>query len=427
MKIGRSVSSLKVFHFSTFESFGGAAIAARRVHESMHAHGIDSTLLVRFAKNNVTGVVQLEAEKCLWKKGERVLRRNLLSLKKARLPRSSSKFSRIAGGLTDPRADLLVDFSQLPTEPDIIHLHKVEGFIDFKNFVSSVPSHIPIVVTLHDLSAVTGGCDYPQNCGRFAQECGKCPVIGSEKSSDFSRIVHRLKQTALCNGKQIGFIANSDWTAKEARRSSIVGSKPVSTIYFGIDTTVFHARDRENAKQSLGFSKERRLLLFGATDAQNARKGGEFLRSFVDEFKDVDIVSFGAKPITRLGANYSHLGSIECEKIQNLVFRAADVFLMPSVEEAFGLTAQEAISSGTVVAAFAAGGIPEIVVNGLNGTLVPNGDIPALVAETKQLLANEDLRHNWAENATDWCNRKFNVNKMVDHHISFYRSLLALA
>ena len=96
---------------------------------------------------------------------------------------------------------------------------------------------------------------------------------------------------------------------------------------------------------------------------------------------------------------------------------------MPSSEEAFGLTAQEATGSGTVVAGFKSGGIPEIVEEGLNGLLVEPGDVDGLIKVTRRLLGDIEFRNRWAAQATIWCNKKFCNSKMVSEHLSFYEQL----
>jgi glycosyltransferase involved in cell wall biosynthesis len=73
--------------------------------------------------------------------------------------------------------------------------------------------------------------------------------------------------------------------------------------------------------------------------------------------------------------------------------RELDVFVMPSlVPEAFGVAAVEAAATGLPVIASATGGLPEVVVDGETGYLVPPGDIGALVERMEYLAADPDLR-----------------------------------
>lgn len=78
------------------------------------------------------------------------------------------------------------------------------------------------------------------------------------------------------------------------------------------------------------------------------------------------------------------------------IMRSADVFLLPSSLEAFGLAALEAMASGVPVVATNAGGIPEVVVEGVTGFLREIGDVPALADAVRTLLRDGDLHARMA-------------------------------
>ena len=106
------------------------------------------------------------------------------------------------------------------------------------------------------------------------------------------------------------------------------------------------------------------------------------------------------------------------------VLRGADLFLLPSATESFGLAALEAMACGVPVVASAAGGIPEVVEDGKTGFLVPPGDVATMVDRALRALQNADehirLKQNAAARALD-----FSADKVVPRYEALYEEVLA--
>src|SRR5262249_10540369 len=98
-----------------------------------------------------------------------------------------------------------------------------------------------------------------------------------------------------------------------------------------------------------------------------------------------------ARLAARAPANVRLLGSVERRDVLEL-FRAADAALLSSAWENFPHALVEALAVGTPVLATNVGGIPEIVVDGENGLLVPQGDAGALAAAIRRFFGDGDLR-----------------------------------
>ena len=102
---------------------------------------------------------------------------------------------------------------------------------------------------------------------------------------------------------------------------------------------------------------------------------------------------------------------------------AADLVILPSVAEAFGLVLTEAIYLGTPVVATTAGGIPEIVENGVDGILVPPADSKALADAIVTLLNDSEARMKLAGTGREKVASRFRFERMVGSYEAIYAKL----
>jgi len=107
--------------------------------------------------------------------------------------------------------------------------------------------------------------------------------------------------------------------------------------------------------------------------------------------------------------------------------QAADVFLMPSVTESFGLAAAEAQATGLPVVATRVGGLPEAVDDGSTGYLVPSRDPEALAEKIEALIKDPDLRAEFGKQARRRVEQKFEKNMIIDRLVATYEEVVKSA
>ena len=138
---------------------------------------------------------------------------------------------------------------------------------------------VPLVWTLHDMWAFTGGCHYDGDCGRYMSGCGSCPAIMSDHDPDLSSSVWRRKGGAYQDLK-LSIVTPSRWLGDLARRSPLLGQFPVQVIPYAIDTDTYRPINKRAARESLGLPLNRKVILFGALRATSEkRKGFALLQS----------------------------------------------------------------------------------------------------------------------------------------------------
>ena len=421
---------MKVLHLATHDNFGGAARAAYRQHVALRQHGIDSRMLVRHKHSNDVDVTVYPGDRSFFCRASRVLRRIWIDYQEKRSRNSSRK---IVCGLTDPRADLLRRVDAEISEVDVINIHKVQHFVDLPALLQHLPPSKPVVITLHDLSPITGGCDYPGSCRGLEVACGCCPIMDSHWEGDYSHRIFRMKEIAYSRSdrERLAFVANSVWSGEKAKVSALARGRKIEVIHYGLDQTVYSSQKRREARQALGIGAEEPVVLFAAHDLGLPHKGGRYLRDALVNVRcqrPIRLLTMGGGHF-EAGPGYvhTHFGQIESDQLQTLLYRAADVLAIPSLEEAFGQSALEAVACGAVVAGFRVGGIPDIVKCGLNGLLVERQNIQALSEAIQKLFEDEALRHHWQNSCETWVHEHFSYSKNAAAYTALYDSMLNVA
>lgn len=415
---------MRIVHISTSDG-GGAGRAALRLHQGLLRLGHDSTMLVRDRATTNSGARETVCGRSVIARIRRVIaaRRTAWPLARYGFDRSTHELfsdDRTVHGRDVPRA--------IPP-CDVLNLHWISGFVDYRSFCSSPVARRPLVWTLHDMNPFTGGCHYDYGCGRFQDACGRCPQLRSDDARDLSASIHRRKRRALSElfPDRVVFVADSEWLAARARQSSLLRPFPVMSIHYGLDTSLFAPGDQAAARSALGIGPRARVILCVADDVAIRRKGfAELLEAVarVRDLSDLVLIVVGSGEVGEFSVPSLVLGRVDSDARLVDAYRAADVFLMASLEEAFGQTALEAASCGTPAVAFEVGGIPEIVRHFDTGLTVPRGDIAAMAGAVRRLLTQDPLRHKLAMRCRAVAVQEFALEVQARRYESLYADLL---
>lgn len=377
-------------------------------------------MLVKTKVTQDVSVGVFQASEELSRRCKRFLTRKLLD-NKIEKARPSAAF---AMAQSDIGAELLPRLESA----DLINLQFAWGFADYPSLMKRLPAEVPVVVTMHGLENFTGGCSYTQGCAGFQLQCGNCPQLGARAPNDLSARGWRIRNDAfsLRKGGKLHFVADSHWMAAEARKSSLLREFPVSVIYYGIDTGIFRPLDRAAARGAFDIPAGMPVLGFAADSVSDERKGIRYLLAALQGLPEKPfLLTWGRDRAQALDTFPGlHLGHLDSEHLAALVYNACDVFVMPSVEEAFGQTALEAQACGTPVAAFAAGGIPEVVRQGETGFLAPVGDVEQLRGNIRRLLDDPSLRKNLGEKGRLLAGERFSFRANAEQYTQLYSALL---
>ena len=363
---------MRVLIVNTSERTGGAAVAAGRLTDALCNYGVKAKMLVRDKETQRLTVSALPHQKrCQW----HFLWERFVIWWHLKFRREHLFDIDIACCGTD--ITLLPEFQ----EADVIHLHWVnQGMLSLKVIRRILDSGKPVVWTMHDMWPATAICHLTLDCRRFESACQECPLLPDGGSAnDLAARVWRKKQQML-EGRNISFVACSQWLAGEARKSSLLKGQHIESIPNPIDTHVYSLGSKEEARRLLGLPVEGRIILFASQRVTNQYKGMDYLieacrqlavqHQHPKEHDDIMVAILGghAEEVSgQLPFRAYPLGYINDERRIVAAYQAADVFVLPSLSENLPNTIMEAMACGVPCVGFRIGGIPEEIDHRENG------------------------------------------------------------
>ena len=304
---------------------------------------------------------------------------------------------------------------------DLVHLHWVGG--GFLPLSALAKIKRPIVWTLHDTWAFTGGCHYPEDCSRFEDSCGACPQLRSMCDWDLSRFVLERKRRALA-GKRLHVVSPSNWLAEIARRSALFRDRNVSVIPNGLDLTIYKPIERATARVLLNFPSDRHIILFGTPNAlKDQRKGFDLLQQALGRLDDAArrrsmLVVFGSNERPGGGADFSmpahFVGALSDDVSLACLYSAADVTVVPSKQENLANTIMKSLACGTPVAAFDVGGNRDLILHRENGWLAKPFDVAELGEGIGWIIGEGEKTTDMRLASRDLCERRFALPLVAD-------------
>ena len=419
---------LKVVHLSISDINGGAAIAALRINNAQLKLGIDSHFLVQLKLSDSSNVISLVQTP--FDRTKRYIRVFLDKLTFKTL--SLSKRERF----TFPNFGMNLSNNDLVKEADVINLHWInEGFLSLKSILLLAVLKKPLVFTLHDIWAFTGGCHYNHGCEKFVNNCGNCPALKFRKENDLSRKIYHMKSTAY---KDMNFSVStcSNWLNSEAKKSSLFHNRKIRTIHNPINTDIFKPIEKLNTCKELNLPLDKNLILFSTMELTNERKGFRYLisalkiisKSQPEYLENTHIVILGLPGGMDLGEIpfLVHIfGKITNENKLVDCYNVADIYVTPSLQDNLPNTVIESLSCGTPVVAFNTGGMPDMIEHLKNGYLAKLKSSEDLATGMVTLLSDPKELLKMKEKCRETALEKFNEESIANQYSAYYNELLA--
>ncbi|HBA87119.1 MAG TPA: glycosyl transferase [Geobacter sp.] len=413
---------MKVLLLSSTYMSGGAGRAAGRLHQALTGMDVDAHMLVH--SNSGEAGPSIHGPAGLIEKASVFLKPTLEALPLLLYPdRNRLIFS--ANFLPDRIATKASAIA-----PDVINLHWVNnGLLRIETLPKLAA---PLVWTLHDSWAFTGGCHIPLDCRRYTASCGRCPALGSNSEHDLSRWTWRRKAKAW-RGVPITVVTPSHWLARCAKDSALFEELRIEVIPNGLDLNRIVAVDKKLARDAFGLADGKKYILFGAHDSTIDRnKGFQYLAAALKKLAEAglgetcEVVVFGSDTPHSppdLGLRTRYLGYFHDEQRLNQLYAAADLFVAPSMQENLPFTIMEAMASGTPCVAFDVGGIPELVDHKVNGFLAKPFQTESLAEGMAWVLKGEVDAYTLSRACRDKVETEFDIKRCAEKYLKLYQEL----
>lgn len=309
---------------------------------------------------------------------------------------------------------------------DIVNLHWINGgVLSYKSIDKLKKLNKPIVWTLHDMWAFTGGCHYDQECGKYKASCCKCKVLGSNKSRDLSTKIQKRK-LKIYSDMNITIVGCSNWITECARQSSLFKNKLCVNIPNAIDVEKYKPIEKSIAKNILNIKSDKKIILFGAmSSTSDERKGFNYLLEAIqhlDKNKYIAVI-FGNDKRNEDIEKYLetiYFGQLSDDYSLSLLYSSADVFVAPSKQENLANTVMESLACGTPVVAFEIGGMKDMIKHNYNGYLANPFNTEDLANGITYCI---DDNLNLSKNARDYVLSNFTYEIIGKKYIELYEKL----
>lgn len=313
---------------------------------------------------------------------------------------------------------------------DIVHYHLIHtGF--FNLLALPILTRLrPSVWTLHDPWAMTGHCVYPPNgCIRWKSGCGSCPDLNVpiKISRDNTAFMWKLKKFIYSKSK-IHLIVASKWMLSMVNNSPLMKNCPVKHIPLGIDLSVFSKSDLIESKRRLGIASDRLVISFRAVNSEF--KGLSYIKDALDNLKTdkkICLLTFDQVGLVDDLSNKFQvvdLGWLHSEIELADAYNAADIFLMPSVSEAFGMMAIEAMACGKPIIVFDNTSLAEVTFAPLGAIAVSQGDGDSFKRALEFLIENPLEREQLGNRAEKIATENYSFEAHARRVLDLYSDIL---
>lgn len=430
---------MNVLHISKSDFSGGASIASLRLHQCLNNYNLEINSEMRVIRK-ITNDKKIISKNNIFHK--KIFPKYLTLINK--IYRSSFKTK---NPVIHSTALFKTGLGEELTKKkyfkkfDIFHLHWLgDSTISIKE-IGLLKK--PIVWTLHDQWPFCGAEHYTYPNiekvnelidRRYFSSYSSESRLGIDRGIDINRYTWLKKKKYWQNKFHI--VCPSKWMSDCARKSSLFKNNPIYTIPNPIDTELWKPISRNESRTFLDISLSKKIILFGALNIHDQRKGAKLLFEALkillqvipnDLMKKIEIVVFGKDQYKNkfdIKLPIKFVGKIKDINKLSMIYSSADVFVNPSIQESFGQTASEAHSCGTPVVAFDSGGLKDIVTHLETGYLAIPFDARSLANGIKWVLENDIRNSRLGINSRRKAKENWDYSIISKVHTDLYKKVI---
>jgi len=319
-------------------------------------------------------------------------------------------------------------------KPDIVHVHCINGyFVNIYRLITWLKKqNIETVLTLHAEFMYTANCGHAFDCEKWKFGCGKCPRMKVETGSFFFDRTHaswRKMKQAFSGFDKLTVVSVSPWLMDRAEQSPILADKNNCVVLNGIDTEIFKPQSFEKISKSLGLKSEKIIVHVSANfdPTTDNNKGGRYIVELANRLRiaglDVIIIVAASKGKSEnLPDNIIYVGEIGNQTELAQLYSMADITVITSRRETFGMPIAESLCCGTFVVGFQAGG-PETIAISQRSCFVEQGNVQELFNIIKLRFSENDFSGADTYEARKVYSKALMCEKYIEIYIGCRRSM----
>jgi glycosyltransferase involved in cell wall biosynthesis len=399
---------MRILFLADLETRGGAAIAATRLARGLARAGVDVARLSGIRASDSPG------EPAEWESLDGALPRMLEV--------AINGLRRIWPGparkVAIQLASRQLHAALKPLKFDILHVHAIHNSFWNHGTLASTSPDIPTVWTFHDFWGFS-----PESY-RFQDLDGKWVRLKPDGEDREAARQRRLRY--FSSRRHLGLVGNSVATARMAQEAL---GRDVGVIHYGLPLEIYTPRPQEAARLSLGLPPDAFVLGFSADNTADPIKGFRVLEGALSALNLADVhavaMGSGSHGAYQIGSTQVHsLGRIDNPRLQAIVYSAADVFVVPSLAEALGQVAMEAVACGTPVLASSTGGLVDVVEPDRTGWLFSPGDISDLRRHIEALATDPGGPRALRVECRRFAEAQWSLERQARDYLGLYQAVL---
>jgi len=287
---------------------------------------------------------------------------------------------------------------------DLLHVHYAipHATVAFlaKQILADEGIYIPVITTLHGTDITLVGSDRS-----FA------PVVAfSINKSDGVTAVSRHLRQQTCEQLKI--------------------KKEIEVIYNFIDFSRFSRLNKEHFRKAIAPEGEK--ILVHTSNFRKVKRIEDVIKAFeiIQQKVPSKLLLVGDGPerprlerMTRELGLFEHVRFLGKQDAIEEILAVADLFLIPSENESFGLAALEAMACQVPVISSNAGGLPEVNIHGVTGCLADVGDYESMAEHALMLLQDDEMLKTYRKHALEQA-RKFDISIVLPQYEAYYQKVV---
>ena len=313
-------------------------------------------------------------------------------------------------------------------QPDVVNCHSYYGQQRY-SLLAEISRLYPVCYTVHDprpigtMEVLCWQCDRNTSCLR-------CPMVRTRWQKIFQNpfFAERLRKRIThlrCRG-DMQVVSPSRWLAQRLEQQELRRFQ-IHAIPNGVDLEYFKPRAPE--RERFGLPRDATVLLHVAWHLGwqvNERKGlpllaEAFIKHIAPQYPNA-ILAVAGENFVPNHPQVRPLGMVEQKDLQHLL-SASDLYISATLADNLPYTVTEAMAAGKAVVASNVGGVPEQVVDGLNGRLVPPKDARALAAAILDLIGNPELLSTYGKAGRERAEKLFGMDAFLSAYENLFQKM----